>query len=87
MTTTFRDGNKCYTETWGTREMTSDEIAIVTDMVRGYDNVTVTGVHIREQDITVNFAVNCHSQAKYPNNHREYQEFRSLEAVEWKGWY
>lgn len=84
--TTFQTTN-CYTETWGKREMTADEIALVTDMVHRYDNATVTSVHIREQDITVNLAVNIHSQAKYPNNHREYQEFRSFAKTEWKGWF
>ena len=84
--TTFQTTN-CYTETWSEREMTADEITQVTDMVRGYDNVTVTGVHITANGITVHLAVNIHSRAKYPNNHREYQEFRSLEKSEWKGWF
>lgn len=83
----FQDGGKCYTETWGTREMTAEEIETVKDMVRSYDNVTVTGVHICKKNITVNLAVNYLSRAKYPNNHREYQEVRSLEKVEWQGWY
>lgn len=77
----------CYTETWAKREMTTEEITTVADMVRGYKNVTVTGVHIDAKGITVYLAVNQHSQAKYPNNHREYQEYRSLENVEWNGWY
>ena len=85
--TTFKQGNTCYNETWSKREMTGDEIAAVEDMVRGYKNVTVTGVHIDAKQIVVNLAVNIHSRDKYPNNHREYQEVRSLEKVEWQGWY
>lgn len=84
--TTFQT-SQCYTETWSKREMTAEEIKTVEGMVNGYGNVTVTGVHIDAKRITANFAVNIHSQAKYPNNHREYQEVRSLESVEWKGWF
>ena len=77
----------CYTETWSKRKMTAEEIATVADMVHRYDNVTVTGVHITAKGITVNLAVNYLSRAKYPNNHREYQEFRSLVKTEWQGWF
>lgn len=79
--------SQCYTETFSKREMTTEEIQTVESMVQGYNNVTVTGVHVDEKRITVNFAVNYLSHAKYPNNHREYQEVRSLEPVEWKVWF
>ena len=83
----FLDGNKCYDQNWSTREMTTEELETVRDMVHSYDNVTVTGVHICEKGITVNLAVNYLSRAKYPGNHREYQESRSYEKAEWQGWY
>lgn len=86
-TVNFENGNKCYTETFSKREMTDEEIQTVKDMVSRYDNVTVTGVCIDAKMIVVNLAVNIHSKAKYPNNHREYQEVKSLEKVEWQGWY
>lgn len=86
-TINFRDENICYGETWNRREMTAEEIETVKHMVSGYDNVTVTGVHIDTKGVAVNFAVNYLSRAKYPNNHREYQEYRSAEKPEWQGWY
>lgn len=87
-TVNFRDGKECMSgEEWSRREMTPEEIEIVKDMVRRYDNVTVTGVHICEKGITANLAVNYLSRAKYPKNHREYQEYRSFSKAEWQGWY
>lgn len=85
--TTYQNGNQCYTETWSKREMTAEEIATVESMVKGYSNVTVIGVHFDEKGIDVWLAVNYLSKAKYPNNHREYQEFRSLAKQEWQGWF
>ncbi len=84
--TTFQT-SQCSTETWSKREMTAEEIKTVESMVTGYKNVTVTGVHISKKGIEVWFAVNYLSRAKYPNNHREYQEFRSFENQERKGWF
>lgn len=72
---------------WRTREMTSKEIETITDMVRGYSDVTVTGVHICEKGIDVWLAENYLSRAKYPNNHREYREYRSFTQREWQGWF
>lgn len=86
-TVNFRDGNKCYDATWSRREMTAEEIEIVKDMVRDYENVTVTGIHICEKGISANLAVNYLSRAKYPNNHREYQVSYSFSKPEWQGWY
>ena len=84
--TTFQT-SQCYTETWSKREMTAEEIKTAEGMVSGYENATITSVHFCEKGVTVNLAVNIHSKAKYPNNHREYQEFRSSEKQEWKGWF
>lgn len=86
-TVDFREGNKCLDGNWSKREMTTDEVETVKDMVRGYTNVTVTGVHICEKGVEVWLAVNYLSRAKYPNNHREYQVYRSSENAEWQGWY
>ncbi len=86
-TVDFREGNKCLDGNWSKREMTTDEAETVKDMVRGYSNVTVTGVHICEKGVNVWLAVNYLSRAKYPNNHREYQEYRSSEKAEWQGWF
>lgn len=84
----FQDGNRCMRgEEWRESELTESEIETIKDMVHGYSNVTVTGVHVCENSICVNLAVNYHSRAKYPNNHREYQEYRSLEHKEWQGWF
>lgn len=74
----FLNGNICYDADWSTREMTTNEVETVKDMVRSYSNVTVTGVHICEKGVEVWLAVNYLSRAKYPNNHREYQEIRSV---------
>lgn len=86
-TVNFREGKTCMNESWSKREMTDSEVETVKDMVRGYSNVTVTGVHICENGVEVWLAVNYLSRAKYPNNHREYQVYRSSEKAEWQGWY
>ena len=82
-TANFSNETKC-TEgpNWTAREMTAEEIETVKRMVRGYSNVTIGGVHFSDNGVEVNFAVNYLSRAKYPNNHREYQEFRSSEQAE-----
>lgn len=88
MNINFLKGNKCLSgEGFCSREMTPEEIETVKDVVRSYKNVTVTGVHICEKGIEVWLAENYLSRAKYPNNHREYQENRSFEKAEWQGWY
>lgn len=87
MTTNFLKTTCMSGDEWRTREMTAEEMEAVKDMVRSYKNVTVTGVHICENGIDVWLAENYLSRAKYPNNHREYREYRSLEKVEWQGWF
>lgn len=68
------------------REMTAEEMNQIAHSISGYGNATVTGVHFAEGNAEVWFAVNYHSRAKYPNNHREYQAVVNIIPAEWQGW-
>ena len=83
--TTFQT-TKCTTgANWTSRDMTAAEMEQIGRAISGHGNATVTGVHVSERGVEIWYAVNYLSQAKYPNNHREYQA--TLTAREWQGWF
>ena len=84
--TTFNTTKCTEGKTWTAREMTEEEMNQIARSISGYGNATVTGVHFAEGNAEVWFAVNYHSQAKYPNNHREYQAVVNTTPAEWQGW-